>query len=154
MSRTDIKMINTNGEFDFAIDPLTKDLTLELSYDTDIMCSLFTDKRANESQVRESFKRRGWFGDTISSSEILIGSWLWLIEQARLTNKTVNSAVAYTKDCLQWMIDTNLCSSISVTGRKSDTDKLSITVKIYVKKNLVASYNISIWENSYYINKN
>jgi phage gp46-like protein len=150
--RVEAKMtLNDNGIYDFSIDPATGDLTNEDSYDTDILCSLFTDKRADSSQIAESSKRRGWFGDTVASLENYeIGSWIWLLSQERLINDTVNKAVSYCNDALQWIIDLGLATRIDVTGEKSGTKDIKVTIKIYIENNLVSKYNVLIWENSIY----
>ena len=152
MARKEAKMsLNSLGKYDLSIDSDTGDLTVETSYDTDIAMSLFTDKRADQSQVSESSKRRGWIGDTVSSTvNYKIGSWNWLLKQERLTNQTVNKAVSYVKDALQWILDRELATRIEVEGSRSGTKDIELLVKIFVEKDLVNKFAVSIWESSIY----
>jgi len=47
--RVAIRYDEDSGLYDIAIDPLTGDLTVDSTYYTDILVSLFTDKRADIS---------------------------------------------------------------------------------------------------------
>jgi len=151
-TRTEIKMtLNEYGIYDISVDPNTQDLLIEDSYDTDIVCALFTDKRADSSQIAESSNRRGWNGDTVAAlTNYEIGSWIWLLSQERLTNQTVNKAVSYAKDSLQWVLDLDLATRIDVQGSKDGIEGIQLLVKIYVEKDLVSQYTVNIWENSMY----
>lgn len=150
-ARTEVKMEKFNDIFDMSIDPETQDLKIENSYDTDIACSLLTDKRATQSQIAESSKRRGWIGDLASDlTNYEIGSWIWLLSQERLTNSIVNKAVSYGRDCLQWILDLDLATRIQVTGARVGTKQLNINISIYVQRDLVSQFTIPLWENSIY----
>ncbi len=150
--RTEAKMTNDGtGYYDLSIAG-NGDLTNEDSFDTDIAMSLFTDKRAVESQMLDSSRRRGWFGDTVVSlTGYEIGSYIWLLEQRRLTNDTVNDAVSYAKSALTWIIELEFATNIEVTGERSGTKQIDLTIKIYVDKDLVDTYAVKLWENSRYI---
>ena len=60
------------------------DILTEDAFDTAIIVSIFSDRRADESEALIPEMRRGWIGNE-STPGIEIGSKLWLYEQARLT---------------------------------------------------------------------
>ena len=55
------------GRFSMEIEPNTNDLKCDDSYDTDIHFSLFTDRRADSSEISKTELRRGWEGDFVST---------------------------------------------------------------------------------------
>jgi phage gp46-like protein len=134
-------VINENGDF-----------TIDSSFDTDILVSLFADGRADASEIQQPELRRGWIGDAVTTLENhLIGSKLWLMEQARLDNDTLNKVQTYAKDCLKWIIELDYAKRLNVTVNRESIDSISITVRIYVKDNEVLKFTYRIWKNSDYI---
>ena len=112
----DVKFnLDSYGRFDFDIE--NGDLATEDGYDTMIWVSIFTDARANSSQVPTPEYRRGWLGNIVSVvPDRQLGGYLWLVDQRRLVQKTLNEAIDYTKKSLQPMIDDDICTDITVTG--------------------------------------
>lgn len=107
----DIKLIpDTVGNFDIAI----KDGDFESvqGLDTAIYTSLFTDGRAPAYNVPDSFRRRGWIGN-IGTSKFPT-SLLWLLDQSRITQNTLNLAKQYTNESLRWLIDEKIAQTIEV----------------------------------------
>lgn len=152
MEKKDIKMTqNAAGYWDIEIDPATKDLTVDSSFDTNIEFSLFTDARADESQVSQPSDRRGWIGDVFTTlTGYKAGSLLWLLSQARLTGKVVNQAADYARKSLQWIIDKGYATQIDVTARPENNEDIRIFIKIYVNNDLIDSFTFRIWKNSTY----
>ena len=81
------------------------DIETEDFFDTAILVSILSDKRANESEVLEARHRRGWIGDESRDDGHLIGSKLWLFDQSRLTRTVMNSIEDEVKDSLQWFVE-------------------------------------------------
>ena len=92
---TDIKATqNAIGEWTLGI--TDKDLTPEDGFDTAIAQVLFTDARAPGDTVPIPEKRRGWMGNLVSPVEgRQMGSLLWLVDQSKLTQDTLNTSVNY-----------------------------------------------------------
>ena len=110
------------GLFDIKIG-FDGDVEAEDTFDTAILVSLFTDARADESQVSESNRRRGWIGNEFTP-EFEIGSLLWLFEQARLTRTVMNEIEDEARAALQWLVDdgravaiTNVLVTSTVQGK-------------------------------------
>jgi len=95
---------DTKGYYDIVIDA-NGDLANETSLDSAIYMSLFCDKRADESEVQVPELRRGWWGNELNEDGYEIGSKLWLLEQRRATQDTLNDCKDYIYNCLQWLLE-------------------------------------------------
>ena len=143
------------GRFSMVIDPDTKDLKCDDSFDTDIHFSLFTDRRADSSEVTKPELRRGWEGDVVAVLQgYLAGSKWWLNEQSRWTQKVVNKYVYDTESALKHFIQRGIATRIAVTGRLISVGKIEIKVVFYVDNNEIASYTTQIWQQSRYLGVN
>ena len=142
----DVKFnIDSYGKFDFDI--VDGDLEGVEGYDTSIWLSLFTDARANESQVSIPEYRRGWLGNIVSSiPDRQLGGYLWLIDQRRLIQKTLNEAIDYTKKSLQWFIDDNICTEVVVTGIIVPKLGIELDVNIISNQGTIITKNIKLWK--------
>jgi phage gp46-like protein len=152
MSKIDIKLTeNSNGIYDVAIDPATGDLVNDPSFDTDIQFSLFTDRRADESQIQQPELRRGWFGDSFTTLDgYQAGSLIWLLDQARLTNETLSNARDFAYDALNWIIEKDYATRINITATPANNESIILRINIFVDNNLVSSNVYKIWKNSNY----
>jgi phage gp46-like protein len=115
------------------------DLIRELGLRTAVMMSMYTDRRADPSDVLPDSlnnDRRGWWGDQINLDyeDDQIGSRLWLLERAKTTEQTLADAKFYTEECLQWMIDDEVVQDIEVEierqNRKDGTATLAGRISI------------------------
>ena len=81
------------------------DLSLEYGFDTNLILSLFCERRASSYEVPLPWMRRGWWGNTIHDDRTHEdGSKLWLLDQSRLTVGIVNLAKTYSEDALKWLV--------------------------------------------------
>lgn len=142
--------VDENGFYDYTIDS-NGDFTHDESFDTDIVVSLFVDSRADSSEIFNPEDRRGWFGDVVSPlNNYLIGSKLWLLEQERLSQSTVNKAQTYAKDCLQWIIDKEYAQRVHVTAIREGLEAIIITIRIYVNSDKILKFTHKLWKESAY----
>jgi phage gp46-like protein len=151
MSRIDIKVDEVNGiPFDIAIGA-DGDLVADDSFDTDILASILSDRRADASQIAEPQRRRGWNGDANAVlAGYLYGSLAWLFEQARLTNTVISDLQDVIQDSLQWFIDLGYATRIDVVASKSGTTSVNLDIKFYIDKDIVQSFTVVLFENSDY----
>ena len=141
-----------SGKWDIVIGD-NGDISSDDSWDTDIYIALFADRRADKSEIAAPERRRGWAGDEYSTeTDYYIGSKLWLLEQARLTSKTVAKAKNYVHTALSVFVDRGRCQRVGVAARTIRLETLEITAKFYVDENLIKSYTFRMWENSKYAN--
>ncbi len=152
MSRTEIKIFKDEEDiWDICFNE-TGDFVNEDSYDTDIEMSLFTDKRAESSQVENPVDRRGWLGDEFSTLEnFRLGSLLWLLDQARNTIITANDAVSYVRNCSEWLNIKGYVDTIEVTQRRDLlTSSLFVTIAIRIKNDEIRSFTFDLFKLSKY----
>ena len=127
----------TNGDFD-----------LEDTFYSAINISLFADSRADESEVPEPSRRRGYWGDFLlfpDDPNIKTGSKLWLA-QGRRTDYELGKAIDYCKKALQWIIDKGKAKDIKVSGSFS-TNGIIIDIQIIIEDSLIQNFSFKLWQN-------
>lgn len=95
-----------------------------------VMISLFTWKRANKDDAHEG-QKMGWFGDATTDDADKIGSRLWLLARAKITQTTIAKAREYALESLQWLIKDGVASRVEVDSERMGIDGLALTVRIY-----------------------
>lgn len=118
------------------------------SFDTSLTVSLMADARASSSQVPRAELRRGWWGNQFNDDPSFeVGSKLWLLSQARKTQDTLNSAIDFAKNALQWVINDNHAKGINVTGKPTDTG-IQLTVVIDRGASTTETKYYDLWNNT------
>lgn len=81
---------------------------------TAVLLCLMSDGQAAASDFIPdgSGDRRGWAGDVIDPTIAPLGSRLWLLRRAALTDATGPLAEAYAREALQTLIDQKACASV------------------------------------------
>lgn len=98
------------GAYDAQISPDGDIMTADF-FDTSIVVSLLSDRRANEAEVLDSRLRRGWIGNEYTPG-FEGGSKLWLFEQSRLTRTVMTSIADAAREALQWLVDDGFAVAI------------------------------------------
>ena len=94
------------GIFDLVIDTDTRDFKTTDGFDSSIVVSLFSDRRAYSDEVPDALRRRGWIGDLVSEvPNDRHGSGLWLYEQRRLVGETSIGVRNEAAAAFNWMQD-------------------------------------------------
>ncbi len=139
---------NSNDVFDLIIeDGVFKTIN---AFDTAIFMSIFCERRADASEQAVNFLRRGWWGNLLSDVEgFEMGSKLWLLFQSRVTQDTLNFAITYAKDGLQWLVDDGFLDEVAVTGELIENDKIKLDVVLLRFNNIVDSKSFILWENTF-----
>jgi len=137
----------SNGIYDIKIGD-DGDIETEDAFDTAILVSLFTDRRATGAEVPRSPRRRGWIGNE-STPGIEIGSKLWLFEQARITATTLSRIADAAQESLQWMVDVNRGLVHSVTASAKSTPTGVVLDIIITRPNSQVEHRYyDLWENT------
>ncbi|MGY4028226.1 phage GP46 family protein [Aeromonas rivuli] len=91
---------------------------------------LFTDARADESDVLPdgTDDRRGWIGDTFADEPW--GSKLWLLERSKLTTDVRNKAVTYAQTALERHLKPDYAKQVVVTGSIPQFQLLQLDIAI------------------------
>lgn len=143
------------------IDLLKDDKTYyDLSFDSDgdfvktegfnmaLKISLMCERRASKSEVALPQYRRGWWGNQyLGYDNFEIGSKLWLLNQTRATQNTLNNSIVFSQIALQWLVDDNYLNEIRVTAEYINSE-LNLNINLIRSNNLVESYGYSLWDNT------
>lgn len=142
----DLRKAYEDNNFHFRIDE-NGDLRHDETFHSFINVSLFSDRRADKSEIEQAQKRRGWEGDEfLTLEDYLIGSKLWLLEQARNTIDTKNKAVEIVFNALEHFTKTDFCDRIEVTGERILPSILKITANFFVENNIIHSFTFDVWQ--------
>ncbi|EEE2001889.1 hypothetical protein CI266_002187 [Salmonella enterica subsp. enterica serovar Kotte] len=92
------------------------DLLADVSVNTAIILSYFTDRRAEPGDELPGggVDRRGWWGDSFRNEPI--GSRLWLLSREKSLPDVLNRAAAYARESVQWLINDGYVKKIVVTA--------------------------------------
>lgn len=115
MSIIDVKFTKKNGIYDFDIE--NGDFVTDSTIENPLNSSLFTNARADSSEVPIAKDRGGWFGNELY--EIIghqFGSKLHLLKQRRFNEETKNIVIDYIRKSLQWLIDDEVVKNINVSA--------------------------------------
>lgn len=113
---------------------------------TAVIISLFTDRAAQPGDVIPdgSNDPRGWWGDNQpDGNTVLIGSRLWLISRAKQTQDTLQKAVTYAKEALQWMITDGVAVNVLVDAQWNAPGFLAMVVTIQKKDGTTEAVNFN-----------
>ena len=144
MAKREIKLEMENGAFDIVIE--NGDFANEDGFETNIWVSLFTDARADESQVIVPENRRGWLGNLATEvPERQLGGYLWLAEQRRLNQDTLNEVIDYIRKSIEWMVTDELCLKIEVSGSIIPRTGIEANVVITAKDGITSDHYIELW---------
>lgn len=133
-------------QFDFTLDS-TGDILTEDFFDTSILMSLFTDRRASASEVPISQNRRGWIGNEFFEDNFEIGSKLWLFDQSVLNQDVTNSIQDAAKTALEWLVDDGYAIRIDVRVIKGNTS-VTLEVDIFRSNSKVEHRFYDLWQAS------
>ncbi|MDB2704922.1 phage GP46 family protein [Pseudomonadota bacterium] len=95
-----------------------------------VLYSLFTDRIAEKDDVISdgTNDRRGhWYDNILGESE---GSRLWLLRREKQSQKTLNRAVQYCREALEWLLDDVTVKRVTVTATWQQLGLLAIKVVI------------------------
>lgn len=144
MTKREIKLEMNNGVFDIVIE--NGDFANEDGLDTAIWVSLFTDSRADVSQVLVPENRRGWMGNLVSEiPERQLGGLLWLAEQRRLNQDTLNENIDHVRKSLEWMVIDGIAVEMDVIGQIIPRTGIAANVTITSKDGVTSNHYIELW---------
>jgi phage gp46-like protein len=134
------------GRYDLVVGD-NGDFEQEDGFDTAILVSLLTDARAPADIVKQPENRRGWMGNIESPVENReLGGLLWLIDQRRLTQETLNDARDYATKALNWFVTDGLAKAVEVTGEIVPRSGIALTIIITTLDGRTQSHYVPLWE--------
>lgn len=136
---------DANGLYDLVVDGNV--FASAGGFETAIPVSLFTDARAPSALVSEPQNRRGWIVNLLTASTMRqLGSILWVLDQARVTRETLNTARLAAQDAFQWMVDDGIALSVFVDAQQSQSG-IVILITITDTSNVVNRYQ-TLWRST------
>lgn len=140
---------NDDGIYDIVIDG-DRDLATVSGFETAIMCSLFSDRRAANDEVADPLKRRGWIGNLVSDTPgDNYGSGIWLYEQRRGTSEVIAAVSDEARQSLDWMVSGRMVRSIDAQA-SYDPAKRSMMLLMQAIDPLggVSRKSFDLWRNT------
>lgn len=126
------------------------DLAKVSGFDTALQMSFMCERRASESEIKEPRRRRGWWGNEANGFDNFeYGSKLWLLEQARATQETLNNSETYVYNALEWLIEDGHLDLIRVNAEYDSNLNLIINIEFVRRNNVVFSRSYNLWENTF-----
>jgi len=110
------------------------DLATDEGLQTAVILSLFTDRRADDSDPLPigQTDRRGWWGDTLPDvAEDKLGSRLWLLEREKEQTSVLIRAEEYAREALQWLLDDRVAAQVDVTAEVPRSGVLGLAIAIH-----------------------
>ena len=110
------------------------DFRAEQGLATQVLIHLMTDRRVEESELRDGEENRGWIGDSYDrmDGEDELGSRLWLLRRRSLYDGIEIDAQDYTLEALQPLIDQGAVARIDAVATIDRTlNRLDLTVDLY-----------------------
>ena len=146
----DMLMTNNKGYYDFEIK--NGEIVKTNGFETSIILSLLTDRRASSGEVPPIELRRGWWGNIILRSlnnqqELELGSKIWLTYQERNDETTRNFIRNYINEALIWLVEYGYVKSIVSEITKIEERKVGVKITIVFDNNLrlesIFEFNLS-----------
>jgi len=104
------------------------DLQLDLGLETAVLSSLYTDRRALDSdEIPVLGDPRGYWGDTPTDRW---GSRLWLLDRSKRIQDTLTLAQQYAQEALAWLLSDGIAAMVSVGAEWGPSGELQISVTI------------------------
>ena len=111
---TDIALVPVGDGDELDAVLLAGDFVADNSIHTAVYVSLLSDAEDLDSPDGDP---RGWWADAFSTIPgDSTGSLLWLLSRSKQNDDTLNDANRYAKAALQWMLDDDVASAISVSA--------------------------------------
>jgi phage gp46-like protein len=142
----DLKLTLTDaGYYDISIGADGDFETIE-SYDTAVIVSVFTDRRASPEEMMHPERRRGWAGNEHTPG-VEMGSKLWLFEQPRATRSVANAVADALRDALQWFVDERRAVAVSASATFT-LAALEAEAVIEYSASEVDRHHFTLWRNT------
>jgi len=132
----DLDITNINSEYHFDISLAGSDLRTESGLRSAVIISLFTDARAEPSDVIPdgSTERRGCWMDSYPDIQgDQMGSRLWLLGREKEIAETLRRAQSYAEEALQWLITDGVVTAVQVTAERVRSTVLGLVVVLTLK---------------------
>jgi len=127
----DARLVFEKGDAFGDVNIVDRDLERDPTFETAVIISLFTNKRAENEDVLPdtSADKCGWWGDTLYDNDS-DGSRLWLLRRSKGEDAPLAQAEQYCSEALAWMKDDGIASAINVTASEEDFQTLLLEIEV------------------------
>ena len=132
------------GVFDIQFDS-EGDIKTKDGFDAAIITSLYTNQRADSSEVPDPRMRQGWAGNELNPDGFELGSKLWLYKQQRRTPTVVAKIEVAAQESLQWFVTDGLLDSITAKAVLTATG-VDLTVTMVRFNSQVDHRHFTLWD--------
>lgn len=136
----------SGGLYDIQISSAGDILTVD-AFDTAIIVSLLSDRRANQSEVATAHLRRGWIGNERTPG-IEMGSKIWLYEQSRLTRSVLNGVTDAASQALNWLVEQGYADRIESVETFATAFGMRLEAVIRRPNSEVEKRFFELWQNT------
>jgi phage gp46-like protein len=120
----DVGLIWKDGKGDILINEAGTDLQEDFDLRTSIIVSLFSDSRAQVSELPSTDDDpRGWWNAEI-------GSLLWLLQRAKLIERNLEKGKTYIRNALNWLLTERIASDVIVDGAIENLQRFRFTIRV------------------------
>lgn len=109
--------------------PFARTFTLADDLARAVVISLFTDRQAQDGDPLPgpAYDTRGWWADTYTPTPM--GSRLWLLSRAKLTQDTLEEAQHLAQEALAWLLEQGHARDVTVEATYRG-NRLELTVSL------------------------
>ena len=141
---TDVALkFDSAGYYDISLDE-SGQLAVEDNYDTAILYSIYGEARANDSEMADTHRQRGWIGNESLPYEN--GSTVWLYEQARITRTTLNAVRNEIFKAVDWFVEDGLAESIDEPTVVLTNNRVEVKLTIRYSQSDVKTRSYNLWQ--------
>ena len=134
---------DSNGLYDISVGA-DGDIESVESYDTAILVSVQTDRRANAHEMSQPERRRGWAGND-HTPEVEMGSKLWLFDQPRATRTVSDGIASATRAALEWLVEERRAVSVSAVAAFTGST-LEMETEVRYSPSEVDRHHFTLWQ--------
>jgi phage gp46-like protein len=110
------------------------DLRAEQGLATQVLILLMTDRRVEDSELRDGEQNRGWLGDSFDrlDGEDLLGSRFWLLRRRSIYDGIEVDAEDYAREALQPLITQGAVARVDATATSNRAEnRLDLDIALY-----------------------
>jgi phage gp46-like protein len=141
----DVLVNKDNGYYDISFGE-DGDFDKTQGLDTSLVLTFFTNQRADASEITQPINRGGWWGNLFFDDGTEIGSKLWLLQNSRVNQNTLNTAIDFANKAYQYLLDLDYADSLNVSGAAT-TSKITLTIQVIINSN-ISQTSLTLWTNT------
>lgn len=124
------------------------DLVTDGGLETSVYISVLTNKRADETEITNSFNRYGWWADTFRDINNTIGSKLYQLKRAKNITDELEKVRLSIQQSLKWLVNDGVSFKNTVKAVRTGTYSADFIINIF-KPSGVETFNFDFAWNDF-----